>query len=89
MVYSPVEGVTAERSGDRVFVLDPQGRVLTTLNPVGALVWEALPASVEDVVDRLRDEFPGVDGSVLEADVRRFFDSLSTAGLAVRRDAEG
>jgi len=89
VVYSPAREVTAERSGDRMFVLDPQGRVLTTLNPVGALVWEALPASAENVVDKLCAEFPDMDSAALEADVRRFLASLSRAGLAVRRDADG
>jgi hypothetical protein len=89
VVYSPAQGVTAERSGDRMVVLDVEGRVLSTLSPVGSLIWEALPAPVDSLLVRLRAEFPEVDPAVLETDARRFLDELCAAGLTVQRDAEG
>lgn len=89
MVYAPADGASAERSGDRVVVLDPAGEVLSTLSPVGAVVWESLPAAVDTLVEHLRAEFPEVDPEVLARDTQQFLDELCSAGLAVHDDASG
>ena len=89
MNYWHAEGVTAERSADRVVVLDAEGATLSTLSPVGALVWELLPADAATVVERLRETFPAVEPAVLTADAEAFLSALREAGLIVDIDAEG
>lgn len=87
MHYSTAEGVTAERSGLRMVVLDPEGKVLTTLSPVGALVWSRLPADFATVLANLTDTFVDVDTSILTEDLRAFFAELGDVGLVVATDA--
>lgn len=89
MVYEPAKGVTAERSGDRVIVLDASGQTLSTLSPVGAWLWERLPAGSTTLLEQLCEEFPSVDRATLSRDVEDFLTELCDAGLAVHTDAAG
>lgn len=83
MPYRQAEGVTSERTGERVVVLDAAGTTMTTLNPTGAVLWGAIDGArgVEELTDELVAEFPSVDRSVLLADVRTFVDELLADGL--------
>ena len=88
MRYTRKEQVIAERSGERIVVLDADGTTLTTLSPIGALLWERLPCDIADAVDFLRDTFPDVDEDVFVADVTAFFDDLVANSLIIDLDAE-
>jgi hypothetical protein len=68
-------------------LVDPAGRELFTLNPVGSLVWEALPEHGEPaaLADHLLPKLTGVARDQLETDIRAFLDELREAGLVVDR----
>lgn len=85
------DGVTSESSGSRVVILDAAGETLTTLNPTGAVVWDAFsePRSLDEVMARLQREYPEVDPDVLRDDGARFVGDLRSAGLIVVADAAG
>ncbi|MEZ5166955.1 MAG: PqqD family protein [Acidimicrobiales bacterium] len=53
--------MTYEPSGDKVVILDRDGTVLTTLNPVGAVIWQASDGR-RDVATLARDLVPAVRG---------------------------
>jgi hypothetical protein len=86
-MFARIDGVTAERSGERTVVLDASGTVLSTLSRVGTLVWEALPGDRSDLLGHLRELFPEVDPAVLEGDLDAFIDELVAVELIVRVDA--
>ena len=69
------------------FVLDSAGEIMTTLNPVGAILWGWLPADLDTLVVRLHGRFPDVEQDVLLTDARQFLSDLETAGLIARTDA--
>lgn len=76
-------GVSYEPSGDTVVILDADGTVLTTLNPVGALIWHHLDGE-RDVAALARDlvgEFEGVDEETLAADIETFVGELAASSL--------
>jgi len=77
------DGVTFEPSGDRVVILDPDGTVMTTLNAVGARIWQELDGrrEVSVLAADLAPEFDGVDATTLAADMAEFVESLREAGL--------
>jgi len=88
MSFAQADGVTAEHADDRMVVLGVDGQAMTTLNPIGALVWERLaePADADDVVAHLVTYFPDVDLPVLQADVGRFLAAMRAAELIVEAD---
>ena len=77
------EGVSFEPSGDRVIVLDADAQWLTTLDPIGAVIWSELdgvrgiPELARDLVGR----FEGVDEATLAADLEEFVAGLAAIGL--------
>lgn len=89
MRFARRDHVTAERSGDRVVVLDAAGTVLSTLSPVGTIVWERLPGSRAELVEHLQERFGEVAAEVLAADLERFLAELVAAELIVEIDAAG
>ena len=68
-------------------LVDPDGRELFTLNPVGSLVWAALAEHGEPsaLADHLLPQLTGVERDQLETDIAAFLDELRTAGLVVDR----
>ena len=74
-----------EKAGDRIVLLDPAGRELITLNPVGSVVWELADGdhSVEELAGRLAQRFPAVPAEQVAADVAAFVAELSSMGLLV------
>lgn len=91
MAFSAIrvaDGVTSEHSGARVVILSADGTTMTTLNPVGAIVWGELAdaPSREALVEKLAARFADVEVSVLESDVAAFVDELCEAGLLIERD---
>lgn len=83
--YRRVDGLTWDVADDRAVILDAEGAVLTTLNPVGTLLWEALdtPGDPVGLTDVLAQRFPEVDGAQLREDVDGFLESLLGEGLVV------
>lgn len=77
------EGVTYERSGDTVLILDADGTVLTSLNSVGSVIWDELDGQrcTADLARDLVDRFDGVDEGTLMADIDAFVESLLAADL--------
>ncbi len=58
------------------------------LNPVGTIIWEALPTAdtVEGLCRKLSDRFKDVAPEVLAKDVRNFLRDLLASGLVVAAD---
>lgn len=77
------EGVSFEPSGDRVVILDDSATEMTTLNPVGSLIWMALDGErgVDALAKDLVAEFDGVDEATLRADIEDFVSNLAEIGL--------
>ena len=77
------DGVTYEPSGDRVVILDADGTVMTTLNPVGSAIWKALDGQPDaaSLARQLIDDFEGVDEATLIVDIEAFLASLIDADL--------
>lgn len=76
-------GVVAERSADRVVVLHADGDHVSTLNPVGSLVWDCLPADHAAILGELGRHFEGVDPLVIASDLDTFIDEMVGHGLIV------
>jgi hypothetical protein len=85
MVYHRSTHVTWELADDRAVILDPSGSTLTTLNPVGTLIWRHLdePRRAGDLARHLAGHFPGVDRRRLHADTEAFLSHLVADGLVV------
>jgi len=77
------DGVSYEPSGDTVVILDADGTVMTTLNPVGAVIWKALDGERDAaaLAAELVPQFDGVAVHELEADIIDFVESLVEAKL--------
>lgn len=88
MLFKRTAGVTSEWSGERVVILDSRGEVMTTLSPVGALLWDWLPADLRTLVANLQERFPDVEQATLSQDTEHFLVELRAAGL-VQADAAG
>jgi len=82
------EGVSFEPSGDRVVILDPEGTVMTTLNPVGSKIWTELDGvrTIPELAADLAPAFEGVDEPTLAADISEFVDTLRSSGLVEDSD---
>jgi hypothetical protein len=85
MRYHHAPEVTWELADERAVILDAAGRTLTTLNPVGTLIWRYLdePRDDEDIVDHLAGRFPAVDHDRLHDDADTFLARLLDGGLLV------
>jgi Coenzyme PQQ synthesis protein D (PqqD) len=70
-------------AGERVVILDADGTTITTLNPVGSLLWRRLsqPCESADLVDHLAAQFPDVDRGQLAQDVDEYLAQLHDEGL--------
>ena len=76
-------GVSYEPSGDTVVILDADGTVMTTLNPIGAVIWKALDGErgAGELARDLISQFEGVTLVDLEADITSFVESLVESHL--------
>ena len=83
--YRRADGVLSEVIGDRAALVNPDGTELLTLNPVGTLVWEALPdaGSVDELVARVTAACEEVPAAQVAGDVSAFLDELRRLGLVV------
>lgn len=80
--------VVAEPSGDRLVVMSIDASEISTLNPVAAIVWEALPATRASILDQLVGVFRHVDPETLAGDLDRFLCDMVERGLIVSVDAD-
>jgi hypothetical protein len=87
MHYRRSSTVTWELVEERAVILDADGSTLTTLNPIGTLIWRQLdePRDPVELSARLADRFPSVEREELESDARDFLDGLARDGLVVSR----
>jgi hypothetical protein len=67
-------------------LLDPETRLMFSLNETGRAVWRALGESEDELARRLSGRFATAFEAARE-DVRRLLDDLARAGLIVRADA--
>ncbi len=81
----PAADVVHDRVGDRVVLIDAEGRELITLNPVGALVWQAMDGQrdLSAIAAIVHDAVEGVGLDEVTRDVQSFVDELVTEGLVV------
>jgi hypothetical protein len=91
MVVERAPGCTAEQVGDRTLVVDAQGRQITTLNPVGSLVWWAIDGTrdLEALTAEVLRQTAGAEPDEIRRDVERFVADLADDGLVVPVDAPG
>jgi len=77
VVFQPVE--------DRVMMMNPERAEFVTLTPTGAQVWYALatPGSCDDIVERLRGDYPDADAEEMRAGIDRFLTKLADAGAVL------
>jgi hypothetical protein len=87
-VYRRADGVLSEVIGDKAALVNPEGTELLTLNPVGSIVWEALPEAgkVEELVACVTAACENVPAAQVAADVSGFLDELQRLGLIVADD---
>jgi Coenzyme PQQ synthesis protein D (PqqD) len=85
MRYHRATEVTWELADERAVILDAAGSTLTTLNPVGTVIWQYLDEARdgEDIVGLLAHRFPGVDRERLHHDAEAFLARLVEGGLLV------
>jgi hypothetical protein len=86
--YLRHDDAVAEQSGDRVIVLHASGGRLSTLSPVGSIVWDALPANRGAIQAALVDRFDEIDPDVIAADLERFLGEMTDLGVIVCVDAD-
>jgi hypothetical protein len=85
--YRPADDVLCEVIDGRANLVRPDGGELLRLNPVGTLVWQALPAGGADtdqLVEVVRVQVKGAKPEEIRRDVAEFLDELVTVGLVVR-----
>jgi hypothetical protein len=75
-------GLESAIDSDGAAILDAATGVISTLNPVGACVWNGLceGTPLEDIIGKLSKD-TGESISVIEPDVRRFVEQLRMEGL--------
>jgi hypothetical protein len=85
MRYRRCADVTWEMADERAVILDAGGSTLTTLNPVGTVIWRYLdqPRDDAEIIGHLAGWFPGVDRARLQEDARAFIGRLADDGLVV------
>jgi hypothetical protein len=85
MRYLRSAAVTWELADERAVILDAEGSTLTTLNPVGTLIWQYLDEGRDDadIVGDLARRFPAVDRRQLHDDAEAFLARLVDGGLLV------
>ena len=87
--YQRTRCYECEELEDELVVMESNSHAITTLNPAGRLVWEAMEyaTSLADLEDVVRREFPGFDSILLRDQIQSVLDALVTAGLAVKTEA--
>ena len=85
MRYHRSSDVTWELADERAVILDPAGSRLTTLNPVGTVIWRYLNEARDDtdIIGHLANRFPHVDRERLHDDTEAFLARLVDGGLLV------
>jgi hypothetical protein len=85
MRYHRSADVTWELADQRAVILDAAGSTLTTLNPVGTLIWQYLDEARNDtdIVGHLAGRFPAVDRQLLHDDAEAFLARLVNGGFLV------
>jgi hypothetical protein len=80
------DGVLSDVVDGRAVLIGPDGREVITLNKVGSDLWDWLvrPQSDAELVDRVVEQFDGVDPVTAAKDVGAFLAQLEEAGLAVQ-----
>lgn len=75
---------------DGAVLLSTEDEVYFALNRVGVRIWELLPpksVTLEDVCSALAAQFPEVEPSRIETDVRRLLEDLSASRLVIPQPA--
>ena len=86
--YAPKPGLIETDLERELVLLDPETRLMYSLNATGRLVWRALSESEAELAHRISERFTaGVDQALL--DVRRLLADLARAGLIVPRADAG
>jgi Coenzyme PQQ synthesis protein D (PqqD) len=89
MTYRRNPAVVFHQVDDRIMMMNPDRAEFVTLSPTGAAVWHALaePGSADDIVDRIRPDWPEADPSQMRTDIDAFLQNLEAAGAIVRQPA--
>jgi hypothetical protein len=83
MRYRRATDVTHEEAGERSVLLDGEGANMTTLNPVGSLIWRELDGerSSAELAETLHGQFGDIDQATLQTDIDAFLSQLADDGL--------
>ncbi|MCU1675609.1 MAG: hypothetical protein JWM93_367 [Frankiales bacterium] len=83
MRYVRNEAVLGQKVDDSVILLSADQSDLLTLNAAGAAIWQALltPGTVDDVVDRVTAEWPGLDTDIIRTDAAMYLEKLASLGV--------
>ncbi len=84
--FAPKAGLIETDLESELVLLDPETKLMFSLNATGRLVWRGLGAGEEETAMRLAREFTTGIGRARE-DVRHLLEELAGAGLIVPRDA--
>ena len=89
MTYRRNPAVVFHQVDDRVMMMNPDRAEFVTLSPTGAAVWHALaePGSADDIVERIRPDWPETDPLQMRTDIDAFLKNLEEAGAIVRQNA--
>lgn len=79
--------MVAEPSGERIVLMHADASEISTLNPVGAMVWAALPATRQVILDVLVERFGDEQVTTIGDDLDRFLNEMLDRGLIVSADA--
>ena len=86
--YQRTSFYESEELEDELVVMETNSQAITTLNPAGRLIWEAIePATtLADLEHMVCQEMPGFDRRSLRDQIQTVLDTLIAAGLAVKSD---
>ncbi len=85
-VFRRIDAFDADSFEDDLLVMHRETRDVLVLNPLAAILWEALqwPLSVQDLTDLLTEAFPSEEANNLRSHVEKLVGDLLSRNLILR-----
>lgn len=80
--YRPADGLLATELEHELVLLDPQGSQMYSLNGSGRLLWNALPATADELANTLVREY-GLDAARAHADAAAWLGEMGARRLVL------